>query len=349
MKTPSDYSDNSPIEIAASEWIAKMDRGLSADEESVYKEWLAENSAHWEAISKYQQDWENYDRLAGIHLSDHSKIDPDLLTPDTNQGLRRYKITKLLWISSIPIAALLVIGIFFPFYNRTENATFEIQPATELLARIEKKILEDGTILEVNRGAELKVAYDESTRRVILKKGEVFFNVAKDYQRPFVVNVSGVDVEAIGTMFSIRLFEEEVDVIVTEGIVNVKPNGSTSGYDNNGDNYLKIGQRARVNLMHDTLSVMIMSIDQSEITKVHNWQPRLLQFDEILLRDIIAEFNQCNPIQVTLSDPSLENINLSCSFWSDNVEGFVRLMESSFNMKAEWDGNRNIVLRKIPD
>ena len=60
----------------------------------------------------------------------------------------------------------------------------------------------------------------------------------------------------------------------------------------------------------------------------------------------MEEFNSSNPIQVVLDDPSLESISLSSSFWSDNVEGFVRLMESSFGMEAEWRGSREIVLQK---
>ena len=90
----------------------------------------------------------------------------------------------------------------------------------------------------------------------------------------------------------------------------------------------------------------VTSIDQTEIEEAHRWQPRLLDYDQILLGEIVDEFNRSNPIQVVLSDPTLETISLSSSFWSDNVEGFVRLMESSFDMEAEWRGSREIVLRK---
>ena len=92
--------------------------------------------------------------------------------------------------------------------------------------------------------------------------------------------------------------------------------------------------------------VEVTSIDQTEIEEAHRWQPRLLDYDQILLGEIVDEFNRSNPIQVVLSDPTLETISLSSSFWSDNVEGFVRLMESSFDMEAEWRGSREIVLRK---
>jgi len=216
-----------------------------------------------------------------------------------------------------------------------------------LLARIEQRTLEDGSVIEINRGAELAVAYSSFERRVSLTKGEANFDVAKDPQRPFIVNVAGVDVRAVGTIFSIRLSEEEVDVIVTEGTVNVKPAPSSLGSpEPPSDTFLEIGQRAKVDLRNKTFLVEVAEIDEIEIEAVHRWKPRLLDYDQILLGEIVKEFNSSNPIQVVLSDPSLEAISLSSSFWSDNVEGFVRLMESSFGMEAEWRGSREIVLRK---
>ena len=90
----------------------------------------------------------------------------------------------------------------------------------------------------------------------------------------------------------------------------------------------------------------VSSISDVELVQAHRWKPRLLDFDSTPLGDIVGEFNASNPIQVVLGDPDLEMVSLSSSFWSDNVEGFVRLMESSFGMKAEWRGSREIVLHK---
>lgn len=52
--------------------------------------------------------------------------------------------------------------------------------------------------------------------------------MAKDPDRPFIVNIAGFDVRAVGTVFSVKLSKNEVDVIVTEGIVNVQPSASVA-------------------------------------------------------------------------------------------------------------------------
>jgi len=346
--TLSEFNENSPVEIAASEWLARLDRGLTPEEQDQYMEWLAEDVAHRKAIARYRMDWEDYDRLAGIHLKSHARIDPDLLAPGHFGEHRRGKlISNILLFSSVPFAALIALVIYLVFPQSRESSGLNLQPAVELLARIEQRTLEDGSVVEINRGAAVDVTYTASERRVYLLKGEANFDVAKDPGRPFIVNVAGVDVRAVGTIFSIRLFEDEVDVIVTEGKVQVKPPASMSHPEKPiPEAFLEIGQRGKVNLNSESPLVEVTWINETEIEEVHLWQPKLLDYDQILLGDIVEEFNKRNPIQVVLGDPSLEAISLSSTFWSDNVEGFVRLMETSFGMEAEWRGSREIVLQK---
>ena len=66
------------------------------------------------------------------------------------------------------------------------------------------------------------------------------------------------------------------------------------------------------------------------------------------LAEIVAEFNRRNPVRLTLTDAKLAGQRLSATFRSDNVEGFVRLMESDFGMKAEWRADDEIVLTRVP-
>lgn len=72
----------------------------------------------------------------------------------------------------------------------------------------------------------------------------------------------------------------------------------------------------------------------------------MLDFTDAPLAEIVAEFNRRNPVRITLSGPELARMRLSATFRSDNVEGFVRLMESDFEMRADWRGDGEIVLRR---
>jgi ferric-dicitrate binding protein FerR (iron transport regulator) len=54
--------------------------------------------------------------------------------------------------------------------------------------------------------------------------GEAFFEVAKDQQKPFIVEAAGIQTEALGTAFNIRAYPEDpiIGVALLEGKVRVQ-------------------------------------------------------------------------------------------------------------------------------
>lgn len=102
-----------------------------------------------------------------------------------------------------------------------------------------------------------------------------------------------------------------------------------------------------VSLVASAPGPQVNSLAQTELAARLAWQPRLLDFTGASLTEIVTEFNRRNPVQLVVGEPSLGTMRLSATFRSDNVEGFVRLMESDFGMRAEWRSEREIVLRRM--
>lgn len=89
------------------------------------------------------------------------------------------------------------------------------------IGEIRRIALSDGSVALVNSGSDLQVRYEKAARQLRLDEGEVWFKVAKNLQRPFIVDIDGVHVRAIGTAFSVRRRDDSVEVVVTEGTVRV--------------------------------------------------------------------------------------------------------------------------------
>ncbi len=344
--SPSENPELSHIEQKAADWMLRIDRGLTPQEQDDYTEWLAQDPCHREAMALYQWGWEEFDRLAGLQATHYAQVNPDLLAPDVGLPPKKFaKFRFIPWFAALPIPVVLALTVFF-LRPVAEPESPEFKPSIELMARIEQRALEDGSRVEINRGAKLEVAYPADRRLVYLEKGEANFEVAEDPNRPFIVNAAGVDIRAVGTIFNVKLSEDEVDVLVTRGMVRVAPTASPSNRaELPAGSLVERGQKATVHLRSETPQVEVITLSEPEIEEATLWQPRLLDFDAAPLGEIVDAFNRCNPIQVVIGDPSLNTVNLSSSFWSDNVEGFVRLMESSFGMETEWQGSREIVLR----
>jgi transmembrane sensor len=204
----------------------------------------------------------------------------------------------------------------------------------------------------------VEVIYSATERRLRLVRGEASFTVAKNPARPFIVSAGGVDVRAVGTVFNVRFAREAIEVVVSEGRVkleNWSGDALVAGAANAtgasrpqpaSDILLSVGESALVSLGPSS-SPQIATLSADEIAARLAWQPRLLDFTGAALAEIVAEFNRRNPVQLTVGDPVLGAVRLSATFRSDNVEGFVRLMESDFGMRAEWRGEREIELRRV--
>jgi transmembrane sensor len=227
--------------------------------------------------------------------------------------------------------------------------------ATKADTTVTQRLLEDGTVVELNRGAVLSVNFTPAERRVRLEQGEAHFTVTKNPARPFIVTARGMDVHAVGTAFNVRLDAQVVEVLVTEGRVRVSeaPEPAADGSKSEAREMraplvplLQAGQRAVVSLAPQSAAPQIATLTPGEIERVLAWQHRMLDFTATPLSDVVAEFNRHNDVQLVVVDPELASIPISANFRSDNIEGFVRLLEVGSFARAERRGENEIRLRK---
>lgn len=80
--------------------------------------------------------------------------------------------------------------------------------------------LQDGTTIDLGPDSAVAVLPGPS-RAVRLLKGQAFFHVARDPQRPFRVAANAVETTVLGTAFDVRLQQDGAVVTVREGLVRV--------------------------------------------------------------------------------------------------------------------------------
>src|SRR5690606_20542248 len=63
--------------------------------------------------------------------------------------------------------------------------------------------------------------------RVVKLEGEAFFDIAKNAEKPFIVQVDKIKVEVLGTSFNVKSYDSLTEVVVETGKVKVQtPKGS---------------------------------------------------------------------------------------------------------------------------
>lgn len=81
--------------------------------------------------------------------------------------------------------------------------------------------LADGSRVDLDAGSQLVVQFTSQRRQVELVRGQAYFSVAKDPARPFEVRADGALAQALGTHFSVAKRSDSVQVVVSEGHVQV--------------------------------------------------------------------------------------------------------------------------------
>ncbi|HEY5551529.1 MAG TPA: FecR domain-containing protein [Opitutaceae bacterium] len=339
--------DGSPpdrIVQQGADWVLRCDRGLTPSEQDEFCAWLAADPQHGREFARHRQHWKRLDRLAHWRPEHSDLPNPDLLAPPRRHGLRRFLSI------SIPLAAAAAVALVIFTW---EPDVPESIP--QVAASSSQRILEDGSLIELNRGAVVTVHYSSTERRINLERGEAYFSVTKDPARPFIVTALGISVRAVGTSFNVRLDAEVAEVLVTEGRVEVDSpremakRSGTSRENRSGAPLvplLEANQRAVVSLSSSHEPPRIATLTPGEIERLLAWQHRLLSFTAMPLSGIVAEFNRRNAVQLVVIDPELASVPISATFRSDNIQGFVHLLEAGFGVRVERRGEFEILLQK---
>lgn len=332
--------DAEGIELTAAEWVLRCDRGLSGEEQDELSRWLAADRRHGVALALQRWSWEELDRLAGVQTS-LAVFDPELVGP-IPEGTYPRTGSRRAWIAGIAAALTLSVGVLY--FARSPEVRSPVP--TRLAAPCERRTLDDGTLVDCNRDAQIEVNYSNAVRQVRLVRGEVNFHVAKDPTRPFVVMAGDVSLHALGTVFNVRLDSHVVEVVVREGEVQM---GRMAPERLSASATLpRLSANQRVVIPHTpAVQPLVTLLNTHELESRLAWQPRLLDFSDAPLDQIAVAFNRHNVVRVTLKDRSLHAVRLSATFRSDNVEGFLRLIESEFGVRADWRSESEVLLHKI--
>ncbi len=339
--------DPIPGEIldAASVWLARRDRGLTAAEQDDYMQWLRADPRHAEALAQHAAALERMMQLYEWTPAHDTEPNPDLFASAPTRTRSRWRWAAGSLAAAAAVTLALVLG------RPAADSTAVAAAPKSYLHVNERMALPDGSRVELKDGTRLVVQYSERERRVQLAGGEAHFSVWKDAQRPFVVVAAGVEVRAVGTAFNVRLAERDLSVLVTEGRVQVEP-VAPAGAAPVATTLITVGQRAIVDLTTRRTAIVappiVQSVSGEEIARELAWQAPRLQFDETPLAEAVAEFNRLNRHQLELADPALGALRIGGTFRPDNVEGFVRLLDETLGLQAEPAGENRTRLRRAP-
>ncbi len=340
------------VEKQAADWVGKLGRGLSAAEEDELFNWIALDPRHGECLAELKADWDGFDVLSEWRPVDSKFPNPDLLKGAPSHLSVWKRLSP--WIGVAAAVALGFLAIFWLSNDSTSGNRY--LAAGDGASSYERHVLEDGSTVELNRGAQVAIFFGADERRLELIRGEAHFSVAHNPNRPFVVTARSTEVTAIGTAFSVKIASRSLEVLVTEGKVSFEALEPEISADEVGQpldletpttvKELEAGQRAVQELSRETFEPKVYEVSVTEVATRLAWRDAILDFNSSPLSEVVSAFNRHNHVQIVIGDEDLLDMKVTVALKPDNHEGFVRLLEMTAGIDAVSQGNSTVILRK---
>lgn len=222
-------------------------------------------------------------------------------------------------------ASIICFTLFSALSNQQTELNSNIQvAATKPLQAITPRgqrseiTLQDGSLLKLNANSELLVTLSAKQRHVEFEQGEVFFDVAKDKQRPFIIKSNWGDIQVLGTSFNVDKTRNNLNIKVFEGKVAV-----TNIYGKT--HYLVSGQG--INLDKNGSS----DISTFSNTAYMDWQQGILRVENESLDYVLEKLNRYSEKQLYLA-PEIASNRVTGTFILDDIEQTLTLLCQLYNL-----------------
>lgn len=329
----------------ASLWAARLDRGLSDAETNALHRWLKQNPKHRVCLLEMADLSDRMDSLSVLS----ELFDPPVAQPEQQPSR---VMARTGWAVAASIFVLVIA------FNLLSPATTWLAPTTTEQPRqastetsntlyetgigVHSTVnLPDGTRMLLNTNTQVSVTYTNSQRLLVLKRGEVHVEVAHDKSRPLRVQVGGKVVEAVGTAFNVYLRDEEnFDVIVTEGRVQVKPLAAQTSAISNEKNQATVAQDETVQELGrgEKLSVRasqpaaVETIGAAVIDDRLSWREGNLVFRGETLELALKELGRYTPDSFKVIDPRINDVRIAGLYKAGDVDGLLLALKENFNI-----------------
>ena len=232
------------------------------------------------------------------------------------------------------VAAVIIIiaGIAWLLSSLLEKGSAE-PPIVNIVSvnEVKKDTLPDGSFATLNKNSVLtyRAAFKGKARKVQLK-GEAFFNVKPNKQKPFIIDVNDVQVKVVGTSFNVKSVRGGTEIIVETGIVQVTKADTTIE--------LKAGQR----ILFEAVDTSAQIVDSDD--KLYNYYvSRTFVCDNTPLWKLVEKLNEAYDVNIRIRRDELKKLPLSVTFDDESLDVILDVISQTLMIKVSRKENEIIL------
>jgi len=359
-------SEDKKIRQEASDWITKVTSPDTASD-------IIEEFVLWcEADTRHR---EVYARISGtFSLMGHME-DQDLLKlahPAYSGESVFHRLANWLRPPRVPIRPLMatglattliiVLSIGVSLVDFTSEQTFSTETA-----EIRDIVLADGSMVTLGARSQIDVTFSGGERHVKLERGEAFFDVAKDTNRPFFVQSNGIEIKVVGTKFNVHKGPNGLRIDVEEGIVKVSgqphkilesppgmPPTDSDGIESDiltisSENTPKVfASNAVLTAGEHISSNRRGSLSEVKVSETASqpsaWRDGRLVYVDASFAELVADISRYYNGEIRLTSEKVGEIRISGVFWTSKINDLIETLPQYLPVNVQYQGSHIVII-----
>jgi transmembrane sensor len=324
-------------EREASAWFARMNADdVSADDRTRFEAWLRAHSCNAQAYAEVCATWQELVKSGPLVRAVSFGQVMNAAAAPPSRG-RRW-----MWVALAAGIGAIVLGGAWNLYKQQAETGFQTAIGEQAAVA-----LSDGSSFDLNTNSRVLVDYSGRARVILLERGEAFFKVAHDTQRPFWVRAGNSWVRAVGTAFNVYLSPTGPVVTVSEGTVNVVSAGfkevppSDPAVTKSAAS-VTAGEQADV---RDRAEV-IHELNSAQLSRSLAWRQGSLDFDNQPLGDVADELMRYTTLRIEFDDDALRSLPVGGTFQTspEGAEALLTMLRDGFGTTIRRDGHGHVYI-----
>ena len=327
------------LEAEAYQWVATMSSDRITDQEQAdFANWLHSDPLCREIYAEIEAIWNMIPQLKETDWRLSTQLEGSEGYSGFEASKKRYWPMAL--AASVLLTTVLLLALAFKPSGYSEGHL-----VTDI-GEVRIYTLADGSEVTLGAKSSLEVNYNEHQRALSLESGEAFFSVVKDASRPFVVSVDGKEVKAVGTQFEVWVSDNDLQVSVLEGVVEVTEQVPDIGdlTDTSGAMLKKVLLSANQKLSVNKNQLRMPQPKNMQEEVPGAWRDGRLMYESATLSEVIADANRYFDSSISIEGDDLQQLPVSAAFRTDQIEGMIEQLALSLSIQVRYLDDGRMIL-----
>ncbi|OEC35387.1 FecR family protein [Pseudomonas cuatrocienegasensis] len=304
----------SSIDEEAIEWVVRLTSGeASADTVAQYQAWADRSPEHAQAAANARALWIGLGKsLPSLPAEPPAPptLAPGLAQPDARRSKRRS--LQLSLAASVLVAVLM--GTLYGYQRHDQNTEVGQQRLITL---------SDGSHVQLDTDTALDINFAVANRHISLARGEAYFDVQHNPQRPFIVDAGFGQIRVLGTAFSVRRDADNIWVTVTRGKVQVSSNAVHKPL------YLTANQQ-----LHFSETDRDPHINHVDTEQVLAWRTGQIQYENGSLGEVLQQLQRYDRRYWIIDKELADSLRISTSINLNNIDEWLKGLQTTLPLKV---------------